>query len=167
MKNHDRVSDLREMMNLRRRGWTYEQIAQKIGITRQAVQQRFGAFGLLDLSKEIRRLSLLDYRQKEFAKLYKEGLTDAKICELVKCSEQLVKEWRASRGLDPNHRSFQPRKLTYDLQQECRSLLMQGLSDQKIASQVGVSLITISRWRWRNGLAPGTSQNKKTNVPAS
>lgn len=83
-------------------------------------------------------------------RLYDQGITDREIAAEMGASYSTVHRWRLAAQLPPKSAKHK-RRCKFD-ETLARKLYDDGLSDQKIADQVGASFQSISRWRIRNGL---------------
>lgn len=77
--------------------------------------------------------------------LYKQGLNDSAIADIIGISQEAVSAWRRRQGLPPNKK----RRYMADKRFELHA---QGLTDEEIAERVGVRTETITSWRSRHKL---------------
>lgn len=100
----------------------------------------------------------------QFAKLYKQGLSDSKIAKEVGCSRLMVFAWR-QRNQKPTNNPKTP-KVAVNKQageripsnkkvddDRARELYDSGLDDKEIGEVMGISPSTIAAWRHRHNLS--------------
>jgi len=145
-----------EYLALRETGLTYQEIANRCNVTRQAVH--------LSLTrKRTVRIKLMDVHHAVAMRLYYRGLADWDIARRLNVSRDLVFRWRKEYNLSSNRRVGRPRSIymlgrpdkegisTIPLS-EIMKMYEKGMNDCAIAKEVGVTSNAIRNWRRRNNL---------------
>lgn len=91
--------------------------------------------------------------EKDFIKLYNEGLNDKEIAEKLKAKYHQIRYLRLRNNLMSNN--F---KIQQDKYKRVQELYMLDYSDYQIAKEVKLSQGTICKWREKNSLPPNNKQ---------
>lgn len=111
---------------------------------------------------------LSEKEEKERMKLYKQGLSDVQIANILGLTKTTILRWRKIRGLQRNYKPrFQPGNQFGSLgvlpkeEHELRmSLYKKGLVDEKVANLCYVSRDAIYQWRRKYNL-PANGKHTK------
>ena len=111
---------------------------------------------------------LTEKEEKERMDLYKKGLSDAQIANILVLNKSSIQRWRTNRGLTRNYKPrFQPGNQFGSLgvlpkeEHELRMRLYnKGLIDKKVAKVCHVSKDAISQWRRKYNLPANCKYRK-------
>ena len=138
-----------EMLELQKRGLTYDQISQELGISIGTIKAHILSANLRLRAKEHRE-NAITIKQAEALQMQEEGLTYQQISDVLGISEQAVSDRlaRARRHLNGTKapKRSQAGKKLFPREQELLDLKRQGLSHVQIAERMGISERTVKNY---------------------
>ncbi len=100
-------------------------------------------------------VSLPDEEHQRRMELYREGLTDGEIADIVGVKTCTIWEWRNKTGLNPNVNVGGLSKKDIDRR---KKLIKKGLSDREVAERIGIETSALQKWRNENRIEPNFSR---------
>ena len=94
------------------------------------------------------------FDKERAAELYKLGLNDREISDVLDCAHETVRRWRVAEGLPHNYHAATPQELILQLYEA-------GKTDKEICDELGIKAGYLCKWRYRRGLPPNPSPEKR------